>query len=179
MYLCCVAVESENRDFCLDIKNRLFFCWHQYENKEFCAWLTNDSQPSFLPRHPNRPTSYWPRCRTPFAPLLSAGLRHVWGPVIWAAVSIHEPRQLVKWGRKGGKWGENVWDRVRFVLLLLRISDHFLVLWFWAVKIFKVSCVMCCSAASVRDCCIDCTFVWRRLLVITQKHLRLCCKLSV
>lgn len=28
-------------------------------------------------------------------PLLSTGLRHVWGPVIWAAVSTHEPRQLV------------------------------------------------------------------------------------
>ena len=27
-------------------------------------------------------------------PTLTAGLRHAWGPVICAAVSIHEPRQL-------------------------------------------------------------------------------------
>ena len=111
----------------------------------------NDSQTSFLPRQLNRPTSYWPRCRAPSVPLFS--LRHVWGPVIWAAVSIHEPRQLVKWSREEGKWGENVWDRVRFVLLFQRISDHFLVQRVWAVKLFNVPCVMCCSAASIRDWC--------------------------
>lgn len=127
------------------------FCWHQYENKKLYKLIKNDSQTSFLPRQLNRPTSYWPRCRAPSVPLFS--LRHVWGPVIWAAVSIHEPRQLVKWSREEGKWGENVWDRVRFVLLFQRISDHFLVQRVWAVKLFNVPCVTCCSAASIRDWC--------------------------
>lgn len=37
-----------------------------------------------------------PDVEPPPLSLLSAGLRHVWGPEIWAAVSIYEPRQLVK-----------------------------------------------------------------------------------
>lgn len=128
-------------------------------------YLNNDGQTSSPLRHPSRldpdvePT---PLCSPQFR------LRHVWGPVIWAAVSIHEPRQLVIWGREEGKWGENVWDRVRSVLLLLRISDHFLILWNEARSL-----VQRVALEPQYETCCRLNLCWRGLLLSMYYQLRL------